>query len=36
MKQPYRTGETPLLEGGIPVRLAPLARGLANIFPASG
>jgi len=31
-----RTGETPLLEGGIPVRLAPLAPGLANIFPASG
>ncbi len=31
-----RTGETPLLEGGIPVRLAPLAPGLANVFPASG
>jgi putative spermidine/putrescine transport system ATP-binding protein len=31
-----RTGETPLLESGVPVRLAPLAPGLANIFPAAG
>jgi len=31
-----RSGETALLESGIPVRLAPLAPGLANIFPISG
>jgi putative spermidine/putrescine transport system ATP-binding protein len=31
-----RSGETTLLESGIPVRLAPLAPGLANIFPLSG
>ena len=31
-----RTGDTALLESGIPVRLALLAPGLANIFPLSG